>query len=151
MVNQLLRNTQDAEEVTQDTFLKVWHNPERWDAAKGKFSSWLLAVAHHAAIDHLRREQRHSANTAAFSDTNLESHPTADIAGDSLWHDGQLLRSLIDQLPAEQAHLIDLAFYHGLTHSQIAETLALPLGTVKTRLRLGLQKLRALWLAAAAP
>jgi RNA polymerase sigma-70 factor, ECF subfamily len=144
----VLRASSLAEEVTQDVFLKMWHQAERWDPSRGQLSSWLLTVSRHAAIDRLRKEQRRPGLDAASLESvayTLQDRGTID---DPLWHDGQLLRRLIGQLPVEQQQVIDLAYYQGLTHSELSQHLDLPLGTVKTRLRLGLSKLRALWLEA---
>jgi RNA polymerase sigma-70 factor (ECF subfamily) len=138
-----------AEEVAQDIFLKVWRHPERWNPALGQFSSWLLAITRNAAIDRLRAEQRRPGFRAAELDPSVAAQPVG--SGDLAWLDGQLLRRLLGELPAEQRTLIELAFFTGYTHSELAEHLQLPLGTVKTRIRAGLQKLRALWHAAGDP
>jgi RNA polymerase sigma-70 factor (ECF subfamily) len=144
----VLRNPGWAEEATQDTFLKLWDKGAHWDPEQGQLSSWLLTIARYTAIDRLRRELRHTTAVNAFldvQDSNLEANAAVD---DAHWQDGQLLRALMAQLPAEQRQAIELAFFQGLTHSEIAERLSWPLGTVKTRMRLGLQKLRHLWLEA---
>ena len=139
---QTLRRPTLAEEVTQDVFLKLWQQPERWNPALGQLSSWLLTITRNAAIDRPRREARHQASDwpAEADDAGLSLAP--DVAA---WADGQLLRDLLQQLPPDQRELIELAFYRGYTHSELAEGLGIPLGTVKTRLRTGMQKLRALW------
>ncbi len=134
-----------AEEVTQDVFLKIWQQPDRWNPALGQFSSWLLTITRNAAIDRLRKEQRHIAPADGTTEPLFDQAIEASISDDPLWIDGQLLARLIYELPAEQRQLIELAFYQGYTHSELADGLQLPLGTVKTRLRSGLQKLRALW------
>lgn len=140
----VLRDGGLAEEVTQDTFLKVWQQADRWDENKGKFSSWLLTVARHTAIDRYRKVQRRP-----VAGTPLESIEATlgerAVVDTQRWADGQLLGRLLQQLPPEQATLIQLAFFQGMSHSELAESLNLPLGTVKTRLRLGLQKLKGLW------
>jgi RNA polymerase sigma-70 factor (ECF subfamily) len=135
----------EAEEVTQDTFLKVWNQAERWDSNRGKLSSWLLAITRNAAIDRLRKENRQPTVTAIPVDEM--PHLTAEraVVDDPNWQNGQMLRSLLGQLPEEQAQVIQLAFFQGLTHSQMARMLDLPLGTVKTRVRLGLQKMKTMW------
>lgn len=139
----VLRQPQLAEEITQDIFTKVWQRPERWNPAYGQFSSWLLTITRNAAIDRLRREERH--RTESYG-TEYEQPPsTAHFVDEPLWYNGQLLRKLMIQLPAEQRNLIELAYFSGYTHSDLADRLELPLGTVKTRLRIGLQKLRKLW------
>jgi RNA polymerase sigma-70 factor (ECF subfamily) len=142
-----------AEEITQDVFLKLWQQPDRWNPGLGRFSSWLLTLARNAAIDRLRHEQRRGYRPAGSGGYGEGADPPEDAAAepspfsDSLWYDGQVLRRLLAQLPAEQRELVELAFFRGYTHSELAALLNLPLGTVKTRLRAGLQKLRALWLA----
>jgi RNA polymerase sigma-70 factor, ECF subfamily len=133
----VLDNTGHAEEVAQDTFLKVWNKPETWNWNMGTFSNWLLTVARYTAIDRLRKEIHHRP-TVELDDTH---GALADLQDDE---NGFL--TLMTHLPAEQASLIELAFYQGMTHQELSDKLNLPLGTVKTRLRLGLQKLRALWL-----
>jgi RNA polymerase sigma-70 factor (ECF subfamily) len=136
----VLQNPGMAEEVTQDIFLKVWQQPDRWNPELGQFSSWLLTITRNAAIDRLRKE-RH-APVQGMEHVEAASH-TPGI--DAHWYDGQVLVNLLEQLPVEQRQLIELAFYQGFTHSELAERLRLPLGTVKTRLRMGLQKLKTLW------
>jgi RNA polymerase sigma-70 factor (ECF subfamily) len=144
----VLRDPQLAEEATQDTFLKVWHKSEQWNPARGQLSSWLLTIARYAAIDRLRREQRHVSSSGTYLD-DLADHAIAPAQmGDRRWLDGQLLRQFLLVLPQDQALVIELAFYQGMTHSELAEHLQWPLGTVKTRLRSGLQKLRLLWIEA---
>jgi RNA polymerase sigma-70 factor (ECF subfamily) len=136
-----------AEEVTQDIFLKLWRQPGRWNPALGQFSSWLLTITRNAAIDRLRREGR-QAPAQWQAETDVDSTPAQAAvfaAEHANWMNGQVLRRLLLRLPPEQRHLIELAFYEGYTHSELAELLQLPLGTVKTRLRIGMQKLRILW------
>jgi RNA polymerase sigma-70 factor (ECF subfamily) len=139
-----LRVVQDgrlAEEVTQDVFMEVWNRPERWDVQKGRFSSWLLTVTRYTAIDRLRGE-RGRTEEMPYEDT-LSHHPDDDPL--SAWAEAESLRPLLARLPPEQRYIIDLAFFQGLTHSQIAEKTGLPLGTVKTRLRTALTRLREQW------
>lgn len=148
MAWRVLQDVGLAEEVTQDVFLKLWQKSQRYDSGRGQFSSWLLSVTRFAAIDRLRREGR----------CPLLSEPPAGAPDDqtafdqllptdhAAWERGQHLRLLLAQLPAEQREIIELAFFGGLTHSELAAQLGLPLGTVKGRLRLGLEKLRSWWL-----
>ncbi|MFN8447445.1 MAG: sigma-70 family RNA polymerase sigma factor [Anaerolineae bacterium] len=142
----VVQNSTLAEEVTQDTFLKVWHQPASWDPERGKFVSWLLTIARYTAIDRLRREQRRPLqNAVELDEVRLGQRGLMD---DENWLDGRLLRSLMSRLPQEQVQVIELAFFGGMSHSEMAEQLGLPLGTVKTRVRLGLLKLKALWIDA---
>lgn len=144
----ILRTPGLAEEVTQDTFLKVWQRAERWDSNRGKLSSWLLTVARHTAIDRIRRENRRPTGNAMDLEKIAYAAGREAHVDTPQWENGQLLRSLMAKLPSEQAEVIELAFFQGMTHSELAEHLDLPLGTVKTRLRLGMQKLKRFWLAA---
>ncbi len=142
----VVQDTSLAEEITQDAFLEVWNRPESWDPAKGRLSSWLLTLTRYTAIDRLRRERRQLKAIAGTLDESLEQLPsTEDHAGDPRWQEGQTLRLLMAQLPPEQAQVIELAFFQGMTHSEMAQYTHLPLGTIKTRVRLGLQKLKSLW------
>lgn len=134
-----------AEEVTQDVFVKVWRRPQNWRPALGQFRSWLLTITHNAAIDRLRSEQRHPMSHPAPLEITANGKVHPSIADDPLWYDGQILQELLGQLPVEQQELIELSYFRGMTHSQISQVLTLPLGTVKSRLRLGLDKLRTLW------
>ncbi len=140
----ILNNSVLAEEATQDTFFKVWNSARRWDENKGKISTWVLTIARFTAIDILRREKRHFHD----SGTSIDDIPlqTAGLRWDSSWHDSELLKSLISQLPEEQIQAIELAFFKDMTHQEIADHLSQPLGTVKSRIRNGLQSLRGLWL-----
>lgn len=139
----VVQNSSLAEEVTQDTFLKVWNQPTSWDSGRGKFVSWLLTITRYTAIDRLRMEQRRpNQNAVELDDLRVGQRGLAD---DPSWQDGRLLRTLLQRLPDDQVQVIELAFFEGMSHSEMAEYLNLPLGTVKTRVRLGLQKLRSLW------
>jgi RNA polymerase sigma-70 factor, ECF subfamily len=143
----VLTNSTLAEEATQDTFMKVWNQAYTWDANKGKLSTWLMTITRYTAIDRLRKEQHRPAASVALEDIEdlIGKRSFMDTAQGQ---DRQLLRSLMQNLPNEQIQVIELAFFQGLSHSEIADELTLPLGTVKTRLRLGLQKLKVLWLDA---
>lgn len=143
----ILGNSALAEEVTQDTFLKVWHQTTRWDSDKGKLRNWLLTIAQFTAIDRLRKEGRQPAIHHDPIEETDESLLTP--RNDTRWQDGSMLRMMVEQLPEQQAHLIDLAFFQGMSHGEIAGALGMPLGTVKTRLRAGLQRLRELWIESA--
>lgn len=141
----VVRHQVMAEEVTQDVFLKVWQQPTRWNPALGQFSSWLLTITRNAGIDRLRKERRHWTPTQDQAELLGEFGEETAVGENPYWYDGLILARLLQQLPPEQRLLIELAFYQGYTHSELAENLQLPLGTVKTRLRTGLQKLRTLW------
>lgn len=141
----VVRHQVMAEEVTQDVFLKIWQQPTRWNPALGQFSSWLLTITRNAGIDRLRKERRHWSPTPDTADPFAQLGEETAVGENPYWYDGLILARLLQELPPEQRQLIELAFYQGYTHSELAENLRLPLGTVKTRLRTGLQKLRTLW------
>ena len=150
MAWRVLQDVGLAEEVTQDVFVKLWQRSQRYDAARGRFSSWLLTITRFAAIDRLRVEGRRPREMELAGDdsderTSLEHLLPTDHAG---WERGQHLRLLLGQLSVEQRQVIELAYFGGLTHTEMAEQLGLPLGTVKGRLRLGLERLRSFWLEA---
>jgi RNA polymerase sigma-70 factor (ECF subfamily) len=148
MAWRVLQDESQAEEVTQDVFLKLWQKSQRYDPGRGRFASWLLSITRFAAIDRLRREGRRPSAvdlppTDADGTLTVERLLPTDHAS---WERGQHLHLLLGQLPAEQRQIIELAYFGGMTHHELANYLGLPLGTVKGRLRLGLEKLRALWL-----
>lgn len=141
----VLQNTGFAEEVTQDIFLKIWDQPDSWDSTRGKLLNWLMTVTRYTAIDRLRKEQRRPSWSAVDIEDVLNMSGKNGLLDEQ---DAMLLRTLIQQLPSAQTEAIELAFFGGMSHSEIAEQLGLPLGTVKTRLRLGLEKLREMWFEA---
>lgn len=138
-----------AEEVTQDVFLRVWEKAETFNPELGKVSTWLASVARNRAIDILRsRRKRPEGNLAGFSIEDALDLPApgnveeeAEVA-----HQQQRVRRAIAQLPEAQRQALAYAYLLGYSHSQIAAELNEPLGTVKTRIRLAMQSLRALLL-----
>ncbi|MCB0116260.1 MAG: sigma-70 family RNA polymerase sigma factor [Caldilineaceae bacterium] len=151
MAMTVLGQPHQAEEVTQDIFLKVWHRAEQWDERKGQFVHWLLAVTRNAAIDRARKEARRTPKAQVPLDVIGEALGRPAHVSDPNWENGHLLRTLLEQIPTEQKEVLELVYYQGLTHSELAEHLKLPLGTVKTRVRLGMEKLRVLWHEAVDP
>lgn len=140
----ILQNAVLAEEVTQDTFLRIWQHKTHWDPEKGRLKNWMLTITQFTAIDRLRKERR---QPDLYPDSIEDMEETTDPdRGETHWQEETVLRLLVTQLPKEQASLIELAFFQGMSHSEIASVAHLPLGTVKTRLRAGLQRLRELWL-----
>ncbi len=141
-----------AEEVTQDTFLRLWERGHTYDPARGAFLPWLLTITRRRAIDILRqRQRREPSDLEAFS---LDEHPYLweQLGESDEWSD--LRRTLFDalrSLPEEQRMAIALAYFYGLSHGEIADYLGVPLGTIKTRIRLGMSKLRAAWFGADLP
>jgi RNA polymerase sigma-70 factor (ECF subfamily) len=137
----MLHEKQAAEEVTQETFLKLWTRADTYQAARGAFLTWLLTIARRTALDLIRRESRRPPLSSFSEDNELLSQLPQPASGteEARWG---TVRFAMAELPDEQRKVIALAFYHGLSQSQIAATLDIPLGTVKTRVRLGMEKLR---------
>lgn len=133
-----------AEEATQDTFLKIWNSAHKWDAERGKLSTWIFTIARYTAIDILRREVHQIAASAVELDEMIQVAGQPGHHNDAL--DAELMKSLIARLPPEQIEAIELAFFKGMTHQEIAAHLRQPLGTIKSRIRGGLQMLRGIWL-----
>jgi RNA polymerase sigma-70 factor, ECF subfamily len=137
----ILGDGRSAEDVVQDAFLRVWRMAGTFDAQRGAGRSWLLGMVHHRSIDVYRRSRGRPAN-------NIELRDDLATDGDDLWHavvlavDGEALHAALTQLPAEQRAVIDLAYFSGFSHREIAEELGLPLGTVKSRTRLAMARLR---------
>jgi RNA polymerase sigma-70 factor (ECF subfamily) len=139
----ILRDQADAEDVVQEVFSQAWTQAGRYDAARGSVLGWLLTLARSRAIDRLRG--RKTRLEPALDDTRLGEIPDAGIPADEqlAWAGrAAQVRAALEGLTMLQRMAIELAFYEGLTHAEIAERLELPLGTVKTRIRQGLLKLR---------
>lgn len=137
-----------AEEITQDTFLRAWQHAGSFDPQTGKTLTWLTSIARHRAIDLYRRRQArpeaHSTSLEDIADFELtDGDQNTEASVEILQHQQQVRRALAG-LPEEQRQAIALAYFYGLTQEEIASRLNQPLGTVKTRIRLGMQKLRQL-------
>jgi RNA polymerase sigma-70 factor, ECF subfamily len=143
----ILHDVSAAEDVVQEAFLSVWRKAGSYQKQHGSVHSWIQAIVHHRAIDTLR--------TAAYRDqqwakgsysTENEQDPVSEQPDvwEQAWHSEQqqAIRSVLAQLPAEQRLVIEQAYFGGYTHAEIAEQWHIPLGTVKGRMRLGLQKMK---------
>jgi len=142
---QVLQSQTLAEEVTQDTFLKIWNRAHQWDASRGKVTTWLLTIARYTAIDRLRAEQRRDGRGQVDLDEVVNTLGESSPIDDPAWADEHLMRDILSELPADQRQVLELAYFRDMSHSEMAETLNIPLGTIKGRVRAGLMKLRALW------
>jgi RNA polymerase sigma-70 factor, ECF subfamily len=137
----LLSSPSDAEDVVQESFLSVWRSAGTYRSDRSEGRSWLLSIVHHRAIDRLRGRQSRIQGVALDEGMNVPD-------GQDVWRavsdllTGEDVRAALAQLPPEQRETIELAYYKGHTHSQIAELMKVPLGTVKGRMRIGLHKLK---------
>ncbi len=132
-----------AEEIVQEAFVSLWRSTGRYDRTRGSVRSWVLRVVHNRAIDTFRRElsaATHDVSDDWISDV-LPARERTEVEVERR-SDARLVRSALDGLPPDQRQVVELAYFAGFSHSQIAEALGLPAGTVKGRMRLALSKLR---------
>jgi RNA polymerase sigma-70 factor (ECF subfamily) len=139
VLNRILRDAHAAEEILQDIFFQLWRNASQYDASRGSLPAWLMVIARNRAISQLRRRNPAAgdelADNVAISPVNIE---TAASQNQLM---GQV-KGVLENLPKEQRVAVELAYFEGLTHSEIAERTGDPLGTVKTRLRSALETLK---------
>ncbi len=134
-----------AEDVTQEAFLSLWRSGARFDAARGSVRSWTLGIVRNRAIDALRRAATPAPKLDLDDDAALEGQAAGPLTdAEAIRREtARRVRGALGELPAEQSEVIGLAYFGGFTHSEIAQMLGMPLGTVKGRMRLGLEKIRA--------
>ncbi|WP_040667847.1 sigma-70 family RNA polymerase sigma factor [Nitrolancea hollandica] len=135
-----------AEEVLQEVFTRSWQQAGRFEFARGSYASWLLSITHNLAIDEIRKRQRRP-QRADMVDVAAVLQGQADVAADveeaaEASEMRERIRTAMEMLPEAQRVVIELAYFQGLTQREIAALLNEPLGTVKTRMRLGMQKLK---------
>jgi len=136
-------NRAAAEDIVQEAFLSVWRSAVRYQPERGNLRSWLLSVVHNRAIDWLRRAV--SQDRGRVDAEGIEERKAAPELTDSeafRREEAQTVRAAMERLPADQLRVVELGYFGGFTHSQIAEMLSMPLGTVKGRMRLALDKMR---------
>ncbi len=132
-----------AEDVVQEALLSLWRTGARYDRSRGSVRNWILGITHHRAVDALRRDGLRTGKNVSDDDLHerLEAPERTDV--EVVRRDeAREIRTAIDELPAEQVRVIELAYFGGFTHTEIATMLHLPIGTVKGRMRLGLEKMR---------
>ncbi len=134
-----------AEDVTQEALLSIWRSGARYDRARGSVRSWTLGIVRNRAIDLLRKESGRSPKLAAGGDEILERRAAEELTDvEAVRREtAHEVRGAIKELPDDQSRVIQLAYYGGFSHSEIAEMLNEPLGTIKGRMRLGMDKIRA--------
>jgi RNA polymerase sigma-70 factor (ECF subfamily) len=139
----ILGDTHEAEEVIQDVFVQVWDKAATFDAALGAPRHWALSIARNRSIDRLRARQRRVRLVEALQEAGPDLAPRGSPGGSDLSEeDLRAVRSAVSGLPPEQRQAIELAFFGGQSHQEIAATLQQPLGTIKARIRRGMLKLR---------
>jgi RNA polymerase sigma-70 factor (ECF subfamily) len=136
----ILGDLGDAEEVTQEVFLAAWRSGHTYDAARGSTHTWILSMVRNRSIDVLRARRRRPVQPLPET---LDPPDAADVPAEAVSNvDAATARQALRTLPPEQQQVIELAYFSGLSHSEIATQLAAPIGTVKGRIRLGLDRLR---------
>ena len=140
LVLKILNDAAEAEDILQDVFLQIWDKAPCYDPCLGRPLSWTVTLARNKALDRLRSLQRRREILAVAAEAERDDWKSSGVEVGSR-EKIDVVRAAIDQLPAEQRLAIDLAFFSGLSHSEIAEKLQIPLGTVKARIRRGMLKL----------
>jgi RNA polymerase sigma-70 factor (ECF subfamily) len=141
IVRRVLRDPAQSEEVAQEVLVEVWRTAPRYDAARGSATGWILTIAHRRAVDRVRSEQASRAREVRSGRQDRAPHD--EVAEEvELRLEHQQVRRALDALTDLQRQAVELAYYGGHTHREVAELLGAPLGTVKTRLRDGLLRLR---------
>src|SRR5579884_3777099 len=142
----IVRDSPTAEEVTQEVFVRLWRAAESFDPAKGKVSTWLLRIAHNLALNEIRRRKSRPVSAVVDVEAGAGQIADEDPATDpatAVWirERSRLVRDALAHLPPAQQQAIELAFFGGLTQAEVAAALGEPVGTVKSRIRTGMQRL----------
>jgi RNA polymerase sigma-70 factor (ECF subfamily) len=145
LAHRIVGDPEMAEDVTQEAFLSMWRSKARFDPARGSVRSWALGIVRNRAIDALRRTSRPAPKLDSDDEAVLESQAGAEHTEvEAIRREtAGRLREALGVLPRDQSQVIELAYFGGFSHSEIAEMLGAPLGTIKGRMRLGLEKIRA--------
>ena len=140
----IVGDRKDAEDVVQEAFLSIWRSGARYDRARGSVRAWTLGIVRNRAIDALRRLSGNAPKLDFDDDAVIEQRTSSDRTEElAIQHESaEEVRGALRELPDEQSKVIQLAYFGGFSHSEIAEMLGMPLGTVKGRMRLGIEKIR---------
>lgn len=139
----LLGDREAAEDLVQDAFLAVWRGSSSYSSARGSVRTWLLGILHHRGVDRLRTLAAMGRRQGALQQAELRDAAEPDAADQAIGRaEARDVKRALQELPGEQLRVIKLAYYGGFTHQEIAEMLDVPLGTVKSRMRLGLERIR---------
>jgi RNA polymerase sigma-70 factor, ECF subfamily len=151
----IVRDGPTAEDLTQEVFVRLWRGAASFEPARGQVRSWLLRIAHNLALNELRRRQSRPVLAVSVSDWDVDGAGLADTSEGSnpvlaadLGERAKAVRRALAQLSAPQRQAVELAFFGGLSQAEVAAALGEPLGTVKSRIRLGMRRLRELLVAA---
>ena len=144
LAHRIVGNPALAEDVTQEAFLSIWRSEAGFDRTRGSVRAWALGIVRNRAIDALRREASRGPRLDYDDEGVLERRAAPERTEEEALRreTARSLRGALEELPTDQSKVIELAYYGGFTHSEIAEMLGMPLGTVKGRMRLGLEKIR---------
>lgn len=144
LLTKMLGSPAEAEEILQDVFVELWKKASQYDSSRGTVIAWVITVARCRALDALRaRKRRYGDRQSEYSegDAMVTERKRPDVmASSTRWH--QALRQAFMRLSGEQRAVLELSYFQGMSHGQIAETLGLPVGTVKSRILLGMRSLR---------
>ena len=141
----ILHDGNSAEDIVQESFLAIWRRATSYQRQQGSVLSWLHAIVHHRAIDKVRASAHREQQWTPLAEEGMQDIPSPQRdVWEQAWHKEQstMIRELLQQLPLEQRQVIELAYFEGYTHVEIAQQKNIPLGTVKGRMRLGLQKMK---------
>jgi len=149
VVSRMLESPDDVEDVVEEAFWQAWRQAERFEVERGSVQTWLLTIARSRALDRLRARRRLREDplidaSVSEADTSVPTpaSPSDPLADAEHAERSRIVRAALADLPAEQREALELGYFEGLSQSEIAEQTGLPLGTIKTRMRLALQKLR---------
>ena len=138
----LLRDARDAEDIVEETFWQAWRGAARYDDARGNVGTWLLTICRSRSLDKLRSRRRRPDETTLDDDLAAAAPQPGAMDAMVTMETGRIVRAALAELPIEQRQTIELAYFRGLSQSEIAEKTGQPLGTIKTRVRLAMVKLR---------
>ena len=138
----LLRDARDAEDIVEETFWQAWRGAARYDVARGNVGTWLLTICRSRALDRLRSRKRRPEEAELGEAEAAAARQPDPVDAMVTMETGRIVRAALAELPLEQRQTLELAYFRGLSQSEIAEKTGQPLGTIKTRVRLAMAKLR---------
>lgn len=137
----VVKNTSDAEEVVQKVFIQIWNKAENYDSNRGAVSTWIMNITRSRAIDKIRSNKKNK-TTISMDDTFLQFISPKGFIIEDASEKREIIKNALAEIPSEQKTVVETIYFEGFTHSEAADHLDIPIGTVKTRLRLGILKLK---------